>query len=196
MDSNGALYLVVIRRSEDGSYGNDRDGMLYRSMDGAENWERVALPPGVNGPVGVAIDPSDPKRIHLAAWPLYRADAMNPPRHGGLWLSEDGGITWRNTLAADQYLYDVTVSPHDPAVVFAAGFQSSIWRSEDRGETWRRIRGFNFKCAYRVIADPFDPEMIYVPTYGSSVWHGPAKGDPQAVEDIVFPPAARYTDEP
>src|SRR6185295_10523996 len=107
---------------------------------------------------------------YVAAWPRYQADVGNPPQQGGLWLSEDAGRTWRNTLSSDQYLYDVTLSLDDPAVVFTAGFQSSIWRSEDRGETWRRIRGFNFKCAYRVIPDPSDRNLIYVPTYGSSVW--------------------------
>ena len=78
-------------------------------------------------------------------------------------------------------------------MLYATGFQSSIWRSGDRGQTWKRIRGFNFKAAHRIIPDPADPGMIYVATYGSSVWHGPAQGDPEAVEDIVSPPAARYT---
>ena len=192
-DSKRTLYLVVIRRSEDGSYGNSQDGMIYRSTDGAEHWQRVPLPAGVNGPMTIAIDPQDAKRIYVASWPRYNALAMNPPRQGGLWLSSDGGGTWRNTHSEDQYLYDVTVSPHDPSVLFASGFQSSIWRSGDRGETWRRIRGFNFKAPYRVIPDPFHPDMIYVTTYGSSVWYGPAKGDPRAVEDIVSPPAARYS---
>src|SRR5207249_10046364 len=56
-DKNGVLYLVVARRSEDGSFGNSADGGLYRSSDGAERWQRIRLPDGVNGPNGVAIDP-------------------------------------------------------------------------------------------------------------------------------------------
>lgn len=192
-DSDRTLYLVAIRRSEDGSSGNDRDGMLYRSIDGAESWRRIALPPGVNGPVGVAIDPSDARRLYVAAWANFDALEVNPPKRGGLWLSTDGGITWRNTNPADQYLYDVTVSPYDPQVLFAAGFQSSIWRSGDRGETWQRIRGFNFKTPFRVIPDPLDANMVYVATYGSSIWYGPAKGDPDAVEDIISPPAVRFS---
>jgi hypothetical protein len=47
--SDGTLYLVLARRSEDGSIGNANDGALYRSKDGAEHWELVALPKDVNG---------------------------------------------------------------------------------------------------------------------------------------------------
>ena len=54
--SNGTLYVVIARRSEDGSIGNAGDGALYRSMDGAEHWHPVSLPEGTNGPNGMAID--------------------------------------------------------------------------------------------------------------------------------------------
>src|SRR5439155_533820 len=56
-DTKGTLYLVVARRSDDGSFANAGDGALYRSTDGAEHWTRIPLPRGVNGPSGLAIDP-------------------------------------------------------------------------------------------------------------------------------------------
>ncbi|MGB9606801.1 MAG: WD40/YVTN/BNR-like repeat-containing protein, partial [Bryobacteraceae bacterium] len=105
---------------------------------------------------------------------------------GGIFLSTDGGASWRNVLSSDQHVYDITVDARN-AVLYAAGFESSAWRSEDRGQTWQRIRGFNFKWGHRVIPDPADPEKIYVTTFGGSVWHGPAKGDPLALEDIATP---------
>jgi photosystem II stability/assembly factor-like uncharacterized protein len=49
---DGALYLVVARRSERGRIGDQDDGALYRSTDGAEHWTRMALPPGTNGRTG------------------------------------------------------------------------------------------------------------------------------------------------
>jgi len=188
-DENGVLYLVVARRSENGSFGNAEDGTLYRSRDGAEHWERIALPEGVNGPNGIAIDPEDPSRMYLAAWgretPTGAAD-------GGIFLSSDGGRSWRNVLDRDEHVYDITVDPRHPRILYACGFESSAWRSTDRGETWQRIRGFNFKWGHRVIPDPLNPAMIYVTTYGGSVWHGPATGDPHAPEDIATPVLA-YT---
>ncbi|MHC4713605.1 MAG: WD40/YVTN/BNR-like repeat-containing protein [Planctomycetota bacterium] len=186
-DSNGVLYLIVARRSEDGSYNNAGDGALYRSTDGAETWEKMSLPEGLNGPNGLAIDPDDPKRLYLAVWGRYEPDGA---KTGGIWLSTDAGATWKNVLSEDQYIYDVTIDPRDPSVLYACGFTSSAWRSEDRGETWKRVKGYNFKWGHRVICDPGDPDMIYVTTFGGSVWYGPAKGDPDAAEDIVAPAAS------
>ena len=186
-DKDGVLYLIVARRSEDGSFGNAQDGALYRSRDGAEHWEKIALPKGLNGPNGLAIDPKDPKRLYLAAW------GRNEPEgavDGGIFVSEDGGSSWRNALSRDQHAYDITIDSRDPRVLYACGFESSAWRSSDRGETWSRIRGFNFKWGHRVIPDPQNPDSIYIMTYGGSVWYGPATGDPQAVEDIVTPALA------
>jgi len=84
-----------------------------------------------------------------------------------------------------QHVYDVTVDPRDPKVLYACGFDQAAFRSVDRGLTWARIRGFNFKWGQRVIPDPEDASKIYVTTFGGSVWHGPAAGDPGSTEDVV-----------
>ena len=181
-DKRGVLYLVIARRGEDGSFGNSADGGLYRSGDGAEHWQRILLPDGVNGPNGVAIDPEDPNRLYLAAW---GRETPNGAVQGGIFISADGGKSWRNALSRDQHVYDVTVDPRHPHTLYACGFESSAWRSTDRGETWTRIRGFDFKWSHRVIPDPRNPAMIYITTFGGSVWYGPADGDPHAVEDVV-----------
>ncbi len=182
-DSEGYLYLVIARRSEDGSIGNSGDGALYRSQDHAESWQRLALPPGVNGPNGLATDPRKPQRIYLAAW------ARSVGRYGdggGIFLSENGGQSWRQVLGQDQHVYDITVDPEDPDHLYAAGFESSAWRSVDAGEHWIRIPGFNFKWGHRVLPDPGDAAAVYVTTFGGSVWHGLADGHP-APSDIATP---------
>jgi photosystem II stability/assembly factor-like uncharacterized protein len=170
-DGRGSLYLIVARRSEDASYGTPHDGALYRSTDHAEHWRRIPLPEGLNGPNGLAIDPKDPDRMYLAAW--GRA-AGKVARDGGIWISTDAGSHWRNVHSKDQHVYDVTIDPRNPSVLYASGFESSAWRSTDRGETWRRIAGYDFKWGHRVIPDPASPDSIYVTTFGGSVWHGPA----------------------
>jgi photosystem II stability/assembly factor-like uncharacterized protein len=167
--SDGALYLVIARRSEGGEIGNDRDGALYRSTDRAESWQKVNLPEGVNGPNGLAVDPADPKRLYLAAW------ARQGAHNGGIYLSTDAGASWRRVHEADQHVYDVTIDPKRPSVLYACGFESSAWRSSDRGVTWTRIPGYDFKWGHRVVPDPADSAKIYVTTFGGSVWHGPAQ---------------------
>jgi len=182
-DPKGTLYLIVARRTEDGSYNNPGDGALYQSTDGAETWTRLPLPPGVNGPNGLAVDPANPRRLYLAAWGRYSPAGA---QDGGIFLSTDGGQTWQNVFDRDQHVYDVTIDERN-GVIYAAGFESSAWRSADRGRTWQRIRGYNFKWGHRVIPDPRDPGYIYITTFGGSVWYGPAAGDPEAPEDIATP---------
>ncbi len=183
-DSAGTLYIVIARRSEDGSIGNSKDGSLYRSKDGAETWEAVALPEGVNGPNGLTVDPSNPARMYLSAWARKSTDK---DAGGGIFLTTDSGRTWKRTLDRDGHIYDVTIDPGNSAILYACGFESSVWRSGDRGETWARVPGYNFKWGHRVIPDVAHPGMIYVTTFGGSVWYGPSTGDPNASGDIVPP---------
>ncbi|HXT27200.1 MAG TPA: hypothetical protein VN749_20460 [Candidatus Eisenbacteria bacterium] len=168
-DNKGMLYLLVARRSEDGSIGTNGDGAIYRSDDGAEHWSPMTLPQGVNAPNGLAIDAQDTRRLYLATW--ARATGQHGDG-GGVFLSEDGGKTWRQVLDRDRHVYDVTIDPRDSRILYAAGFESSAWRSTDRGEHWQRIPGFNFKWGYRVIPDPEDERKVYITTFGGGVWHG------------------------
>jgi photosystem II stability/assembly factor-like uncharacterized protein len=190
---DGTLYLVVARRSERGRIGDPDDGALYRSTDGALHWTRMPLPAGVNGPNGLAVDPRDPRRLYLAAWGVA---APGGDTGGGVFLSTDQGAFWTNVLPGSQHVYDVTIDPRDPSVLYASGFDQAAFRSDDRGETWSRLRGFNFKWAHRVVPDAVDPSKVYVTTFGGSVWHGPATGDPSAQEDRLPPPAPAVPGRP
>jgi photosystem II stability/assembly factor-like uncharacterized protein len=181
--SIGTLYVVIARRSEDGSIGNAGDGALYRSTDGAEHWLPVSLPEGTNGPNGLAIDPESPDRLYLAAWARATGEHGDG---GGVFLSENGGKNWKQVLDKDRHIYDVDIDPQDPNVLYAAGFESSAWRSADRGLHWTRIPGFNFKWGHRVIPDPLDHDKVYITTFGGSVWHGAINGQ-QRGADIATP---------
>ncbi len=178
-----SLYLVVARRSEDGSIGNGGDGALYRSTDGAESWHPVRLPEGVNGPNGLGVDPANPAHLYLAAW--ARAVGMHG-EGGGVYQSEDFGKHWTVSLSRDQHVYDVTVDPRVPGTVYAAGFESSAWVSRDAGGHWKRIAGFDFKWGNRVVLDPKDPTSVYITTFGGGVWHGSVTTE-AAVLDIATP---------
>ena len=95
-------------------------------------------------------------------------------------------------IPAVAHVYDVTVDPKNPRVIYACGFDAAAWRSADGGGTWQRVRGYTFKWGHRVVVDPVNPKMIYITTYGGSVWHGPAEPGPGVAEDILNPvPVAR-----
>jgi photosystem II stability/assembly factor-like uncharacterized protein len=182
-DNKGVLYLLVARRSEDGTIGTDKDGGIYRSTDEAEHWTRVAMPEGSNAPNGLAVDPEDANRLYLATWARDKGEHGDG---GGIFLSEDAGKTWKQVLDRDRHVYDVTIDPRNSKVLYAAGFESSAWRSSDRAEHWTRIPGFNFKWGHRVIPDPEDARKVYITTFGGGVWHGSVDGENRPV-DIVTP---------
>jgi photosystem II stability/assembly factor-like uncharacterized protein len=185
-DYKGTLYLLVSRRSEDGSIGTDKDGAVYRSTDGAEHWTPVAMPEGANAPNGLAIDPKDPNRLYLTTWARATGEHGDG---GGIYLSTDAGKTWKQVLDRDRHIYDITIDPRDAKILYAAGFESSAWISNDAGEHWSRIPGFNFKWGHRVTPDPDNPKAIYITTFGGGVWHGSVDGKDQAV-DIASPELA------
>jgi photosystem II stability/assembly factor-like uncharacterized protein len=180
---DGTLYLILARNNG-GRYGEPGSGALYRSVDGAEQWEKMTLPDGCNGPNGLALDPRDNRRMYLAAWGQERTDVDTG---GGVFLSIDKGQTWKSVFNQSQHVYDVTIDLKAPDTLYVCGFDAGAYRSTDAGLHWTRIRGYNFKWGHRVIVDPNDASKIYITTFGGSVWHGPAAGDTTAPEDIVAP---------
>lgn len=177
---------MVFRKSDNGSIGTDQDGALYKSTDGADTWVKMNLPKDVNGPSSLVVDAVDPNRLLLSAWGRYGKTEFSGDVGGGIYLSEDGGITWSAVLTKDQHIHDITMDEKE-GLFYASGFNSSAYCSYDRGKTWSRIKGYNFKWGKRVQPDPADPNKIYIITFGGGIWHGPAKGDKDALEDIVTP---------
>jgi len=180
------LFLVVCRRSEDGSIQNNGDGALYKSVDGAETWTPLSLPSETNGPMSLAIDPVDPNRLLLSAWGRSTEGKFSADVGGGIFLSKDDGKTWEHVLREDQHIHDLTIDPRKKRY-YACGFNGSAYSSDDGGEHWKRIKGYNFKWGKRVDMDPRDPEKIFIITFGGGVWYGPSGGDENAREDIVPP---------
>lgn len=182
-EQDGALFLIVCRRSEDGSIGAEGDGALYRSDDGAETWKKIALPAATNGPMSLAVDAVNTNHLILSAWGRNTKGKFSADIGGGIFISKDDGKTWIHVLQQDQHIHDLTFDPRNKRY-YACGFNGSAYRSEDQGENWERIKGYNFKWGKRVDIDPRDPEKIFIITFGGGVWYGPAGGDASAIEDI------------
>ena len=125
-------------------------------------------------------------RLVLSSWGRTTTGKFTPDIGGGIFISDDDGKSWKNVLHHDQHIHDISYDPRN-GVYYACGFNGSAYRSEDKGDTWKRIKGYNFKWGKRVDLDPNDPEKIYIITFGGGLWHGPAKGDPEAIQDIVTP---------
>lgn len=111
----------------------DDNGGLYISRDGGWHWTRSAGQPGSTRVYNaLAVDPKDPKRIY---WGAYG-------KGGGVYMSEDGGNSWRLTLASMTRVFDLAVARNGD--VYAAGEDSgaTVFRSADRGRSWQTLKRF------------------------------------------------------
>jgi photosystem II stability/assembly factor-like uncharacterized protein len=191
---DGVLYTLIARSARPGTTSKTANqdvatvGALYRSTDGAETWEELPLPAGVVFPNALAIDPKTPSRLYLACWP-QTLEPAHIDSHGGLYRSEDGGLSWTNVFDDKTHVYGVAVDPAHTKRVYITTFEGYVLRSNDRGATWARLGGFNFKWAKNPILDPFDPHgRIYITTFGGGVWYGPQTGVQSITPDILpFP---------
>ena len=183
----GTLYLVLARESERRDAPASEDGALYRSTDKAEHWTRMNMPAGVSGPTTVSVDPRDSNRLYLTAWgrvgPIVDTD-------GGVYVSTNGGRSWKALFTDSQHVYDLTIDTKNPDVLYITGFDEAAYRSTDRGAHWTQINGYNFKWGHRVTPDANDPSKIYINTYGGGVWHGPVDGGEPQQDDLTPIPVA------
>src|SRR5262245_6543527 len=57
--------------------------------------------------------------------------------HGGVFRSDDGGMSWQSVGLASHLIMAVAVSPTERDVVWVGTEPSKVWRSGDAGRTWQ-----------------------------------------------------------
>jgi photosystem II stability/assembly factor-like uncharacterized protein len=130
---------------------------LYVSRDGGDSWTQLTgkgLPDAPWGKVGVAVAPSDSRRVYA----LIEAET------GGLFRSDDGGDTW--SLASDHrslrqrawYYTTITIDPSNRDVIWFP--QVPLLKSVDGGRTIKRVRGAHHGDHHDVWIDPTNPKRM------------------------------------
>jgi len=150
---------------------------VYKSTDGGKTWKSVGLQ-AVRNFSRVRIDPTDCNHVLVGGFGHY--GAPNPER--GVYLSRDGGQTWKKTLYRDPKsgAVDISIDPKDPNVAYAAmweawrkpwgmssgGAGSGLFKSSDGGETWTELTrnpgmpaGIDGKIGVSV--SPVDDNRVY-----------------------------------
>ncbi len=111
---------------------NGPGGGLFKSVDGGTTWAPVTngLPSDGLGRMGIAVAPSNPKRIYVIA------DAKD----GGLFRSDDGGATFTKVSGDPRlwgrgwYFTKIAVDPKNPEIVYLPN--TGVYKSTDGGRTW------------------------------------------------------------
>ncbi len=130
------------------TYGNG----VYRSDDGGQTWRHLGL--GDTRHIGrLLVDPQDPNRVVVAAL----GHVWGPNKERGIYLTTDGGKSWKQTLFVDEHTgaVDLARDPAQPASLYATtwnaertpwyqyspvdGPGSAIYHSADNGATWQKM---------------------------------------------------------
>ena len=151
---------------------------LYTSRDAGDTWTPLTgngLPEGTWGKIGVAVAPSDPRRVY----------ALIEAEKGGLFRSDDGGESWtlinpsRLLRQRAWYYTTITVNPVNADDVWFP--QVPLLRSIDGGKTLQMVKGLHHGDHHDLWIDPAHPKRMIsandggvdVTTNGGETWYAP-----------------------
>jgi len=170
--------IVFFTTGETELRGNIMPGNgVYKSIDGGKTWKSAGLQ-AVRNFSRVRIDPTDCNHVLVGGFGHYGA----PNAERGIYVSRDGGQTWRKTLYRDPKTgaVDISIDPKNPKVVYAAlweawrkpwamssgGPGSGLFKSMDGGDTWTELThnpgmpaGIDGKIGVSV--SPVDDNRVY-----------------------------------
>ena len=171
------VWVIVAGEGEGVLYAGGDPGVLFESRDGGATWElnrglweqpsRGSWTPGAGGLClhSIVPWPGRPERLALGISSV------------GVWLSEDGGQTWRhgNEGLVPRYLpeeardgslslcvHNLQRASRRPERMFMQ-FHGGVYRSDDAGASWTDIgAGLPSDFGFPMVVDPEDPDSAYV----------------------------------
>jgi photosystem II stability/assembly factor-like uncharacterized protein len=143
---------------ENGAWSGPNSG-LFKSTDGGATWQQLTgglpTPSEGLGRIGIAIAPSDPKRMY----------ALVEARPSAVYRSDDAGASWRRVNTETRItgrgadFACVRADPNNRDVVYVAN--TSTYRSDDAGQTFTAIKGAPGGDDYHTIwINPLNPKII------------------------------------
>jgi hypothetical protein len=93
---------------------------LYKSTDAGDHFDRVGFE-NVQSIGRIVIHPKDPNIV----WVCIEGHLFGPSEERGVYMTTDGGKTWKQTLKGDQYTgaEDLVIDPSNPMVLWASMYQ-------------------------------------------------------------------------
>ena len=173
------IWVVQPGEGPDEVWAGVAPAALFRSDDGGRSWSlndglwnepsRPSWQPGAGGMClhSICPWPDDPDRLAIGI------------SAAGVWLTDDGGKSWRRGNrgilakylpeearegAVDLCVHNMYRMPLEPETLYLQ-FHGGVYRSDDAGESWADIgtdRGLPSDFGFPLVADPHDPNRAFV----------------------------------
>lgn len=126
--------------------------------------------------------------VDIAVHPRRRQVFWAAAANGGIWKTENGGITWSAQFQGEYSISigDIAVAPSDGDVLYAGtgegnNQRSSYWgngvyKSTDGGDSWDYIGLDGTEHIGRIAVHPTDPDVVFVAALGALYSSGTARG--------------------
>jgi photosystem II stability/assembly factor-like uncharacterized protein len=149
-------------------YMGTTNSWLYESTDRGASWHRLSkLDPSDDLILDhILVDTANPAIVYVAAWTVDHPD-------GGLWISHDGGKSWKVAEGLRGQSVRAFVRAPSNSRMFFAGTLEGVFRSADAGASWTLISPQGSREIHEVeslAVDPVDANIVYAGT-----WHLPWK---------------------
>jgi photosystem II stability/assembly factor-like uncharacterized protein len=160
-------------------YGPQQERGVYRTTDGGKTWDRVLFVDENTGISDLSMDAKNPRILLAGSWTIdiKTWGRKSGGNSGGLYLSRDGGTTWKKLSGhglpePPVGKIAVSIAPSEPQRMYAlieTGQRGSLWRSDDGGENWKLVnhsRLLNERPHYytRMLVMPDNANEVYFPS--------------------------------
>jgi len=174
---DGTLFAIICAKRPARGKPLMNEGVgLYRSRDGAQSWEKINASQPFLYLKDFSADPRDSRRILVGVCDVNWEDKV-----GGLYLTEDGGNSWRRIGREGPQTFGGYFHPQHKEWIYMTLTEGApgagLWLSKDNGRTWKAFDGLPFSNIQRVEFDGPDRPTMHVTTFGGSVWKGPIEPD-------------------
>jgi hypothetical protein len=107
---------------------------------------------------------------------------------GGVWKTEDGGVTWKPMFDAEAVasIGDIALEPGNPEVIYVGTGESNlrnsvspgngVYKSTDGGRSFRHLGLADTRHISRIAVDPQNPARVYVGALGHAFGPNPERG--------------------